>query len=138
MGAVEVAEPAEESKPGDAEVALKAVAEEGATALGRASEELRGDREFMLAAAACCPLSQALPFFSEALSAELYRDRAFVLKAVQEIGAHVLKDASAELRNDLGFMMEAGACCSPGEAMKYAGDELRAELDDNSQSDEEE
>lgn len=107
---------------------LKMVREVGVAELAKASAELRGDREFMVAAAACCTLPVALKHASKELCAALYNDRAFMLKAVQDLGATMLESASTELRSDLGFMLEVAAYCPPGEAMKHASEELRAEL----------
>merc|ERR1712244_199077 len=42
--------------PGDAEAALTSIIKSGADALADVSEDLRGDREFMLAASRLCPL----------------------------------------------------------------------------------
>jgi len=114
---------------GDQAFMLRALEEVGATELEHASAELRGDRRFMLAAEACCPLEEVLRCASEGLRAELCSDKAFVLRAVKELGAAVLEHASLELRTDLGFMMEVAGFCPAGEALQYASEELRAELD---------
>mmetsp|Transcript_174 Transcript_174/g.384 ORF Transcript_174/g.384 Transcript_174/m.384 type:complete len:168 (+) Transcript_174:2146-2649(+) len=121
--------------PSDAEAAFTAIQQVGAKALLSVSSELREDREFMVAASRMCPLSEMLRYASEKLRIELYADREFVLRAVEEIGATVLEHASKELRADLGFMMEAAACSSAAEAMKYASEELRMELDADSDAD---
>jgi len=120
-----------------AEDALQAVRELGPDALEGVPADLRGDREFMLAVSRYCPLADVLRHFSDELHAELLADREFVLRAVEEIGVAVLGYANPKLRSDLGFMMEAAACSSAAEAMKYASKELRAELEGNDESDSE-
>merc|ERR1712066_651424 len=103
----EPAEPAEpvveespEVMPEDPATVLEAVQKEGAAALASASEELRGDREFLLAAAACCSLEEALQHATEKLRTELYADFDFMLKAAHDVGSRMLKHAAPELRNN--------------------------------------
>eukprot|EP00428_Durinskia_dybowskii_P026623 CAMPEP_0170237916 /NCGR_PEP_ID=MMETSP0116_2-20130129/18712_1 /TAXON_ID=400756 /ORGANISM="Durinskia baltica, Strain CSIRO CS-38" /LENGTH=801 /DNA_ID=CAMNT_0010488727 /DNA_START=26 /DNA_END=2431 /DNA_ORIENTATION=- len=122
------APPAERSA---AELALEELCARGAAAFDTVSSELRADREFMLAASRICPLREVLKHVSHALHAELHADREFVLRCVEELGPHVLEQAALALRADLGFMMEASACSSAAEAMKYAADELKQELEDD-------
>mmetsp|Transcript_48522 Transcript_48522/g.149915 ORF Transcript_48522/g.149915 Transcript_48522/m.149915 type:complete len:142 (-) Transcript_48522:146-571(-) len=117
------------------EDALQAVRELGPDALEAVPAELRGDREFMLAVSRYCPLADVLRHLTDELQAELLADREFVLRAVEEIGVAVLGYANPGLRADLGFMMEAAACSSAAEAMKYASKELRAELEGGEESD---
>eukprot|EP00404_Azadinium_spinosum_P044230 CAMPEP_0180800032 /NCGR_PEP_ID=MMETSP1038_2-20121128/58879_1 /TAXON_ID=632150 /ORGANISM="Azadinium spinosum, Strain 3D9" /LENGTH=152 /DNA_ID=CAMNT_0022839717 /DNA_START=1 /DNA_END=455 /DNA_ORIENTATION=- len=102
---------AEPKNAGDAgwTIALQAVQEEGVPALESASEMLREDRAFMLAAAACCPSAGGealLRCASGKLRREFCADRDLVLKIVKESGARALEYVSSELRADLGFMLE--------------------------------
>lgn len=59
---------------------------------------------------------------------ELRADREFVLGAAQEIGPALLDHAAAELREDRAFMMEVLEFCPPGDVLRYAAEDLRAEL----------
>jgi len=115
---------------GDHFFMLRLLEEIGATELERASEELRGNRDFMLAAEACCPLQEVLRCCTSELRNVLCGDRVFILKAVKEAGAGMLENATSELRADLGFMMQVSGYCPAGEALRYVSEELRAELDD--------
>lgn len=113
---------------GDKAFMLRAVQEIGKKVLQDASADLRADREFVLQVAPAP--KEALEYASQPLRDTLRGDREFMAKAVKELGASMLEHASEELRGDLGFMFQVAACCPPGEAMKYATEQLRAELDD--------
>jgi len=115
---------------GDHSFMLRLLEEIGATELEHASEELRGSRDFMLAAEACCPLQEVLRRCTPELRSVLCGDHTFMLKAVKEAGAGMLESASSELRADLGFMMEVSGYCPAGEALRYLSEDLLAELDD--------
>jgi len=115
---------------GDHSFMLKLLEEIGATELERASEELRGSRDFMLAAEACCPLQELLRCCTPKLRDVLCGDGTFMLKAVKEAGASMLESASPALRADLGFMMQVSGYCPAGEALQYISEDLRAELDE--------
>jgi len=114
---------------GDHFFMLRLLEEIGATELERASEELRGNRDFMSAAEACCPVQEVLRCCTSGLRNVLCGDRKFMLKAVKEAGAGMLENATSELRADLGFMMQISGFCPAGEALRYISEELRNELD---------
>mmetsp|Transcript_34511 Transcript_34511/g.75322 ORF Transcript_34511/g.75322 Transcript_34511/m.75322 type:complete len:492 (-) Transcript_34511:99-1574(-) len=109
--------------------ALKAVKDGGAKALGLIPSALRRDREFLLEAAAGCPVASVLWHASDESRAVLCSDKNFALRAAKEVGAASLAHASAALRADLGFMLLVVACCPAAEALPYFSEELRAELD---------
>ena len=137
----------------DRESMLEAVAENGAQALEEASDELKGDREFMIEAVkqdvgalkyASAALQGDREIVMEAVythgwqktllgaSAELCGDREFMLDAMQEY-EYALEFASPELLGDREFMLEAvkipwtdedGYVHTP---MRYVSAELRSD-----------
>lgn len=112
----------------DRDFVLQAVQDAGAEMLDSVPETLRGQRDFILAVADVCPPGEALSYATDALRAELYADRAFMLQAVRAVGAEVLEDASEALRGDRDFLREAAACCGDGDVLQYASEAVRAEF----------
>ena len=106
---------ASEELRNDREIVLAAVSQY-AYALEYASEELRNDREIVLAAVS--QYAYALEYASE----ELRNNREIVLAAVSQNG-RALEYASAELRNDREIVL--AAVSQYGYALKYASEELR-------------
>lgn len=88
---------------------LEAIQRDGSSALAAASEELRGDREFIMAAASCCGLEEAVKHATEALRTEMFKDHDFMLKAAAEVGSKMLKHAAPELRGSREFMLQVAA-----------------------------
>ena len=84
--------------------------------LYNASEELKNDREFILAAVTQC--GRALEYASE----ELKNNREIVLAAVTQYG-WALQHASEELKNNREFILAAVTQC--GAALRYASEELK-------------
>jgi hypothetical protein len=114
-------------------VVLQKVLEQGIDALEKASLELRDNKDFMLAAMASCSPFEALRHASLRLQKELYADSAFVLRVVEEVGGSALGNASKRLRSNPSFMMSAADSCSTSEVLEYASEELRAELNADSE-----
>lgn len=109
---------------------LKAIQKVGPQALMRSSATLLDDKSFMWAAAACCPPMDVFRCASVKIQGLLKGDRPFVLKLIKDAGASAMEGVSKELRSDLGFMMEVAELLGgPAEAMKYATEELREELE---------
>ena len=107
---------ASEELRGEREFVMQAVSKRG-YALWHASEELRGDREIVMKAVSDNP--HALKFASK----ELRGDREIVMEAVCNSGS-VLRDASKELRGDLEIVMKA-ASHRDGWVLNYATEELK-------------
>lgn len=115
---------------------LTAIKEVGPKAFAKAADELKNDKDFVLAAAKVCPTAEVLRHTPEAVKSQLYDDRDFMIRAVGQMGATVLARASANLRGDLGFMIEVSSSCAPGEAMRYATAELQDSLAESPDSSE--
>ena len=96
---------------------------EGRRLLARAPEEVKADRDFMIAAVTKYGVRKygdGLRFASE----ELRSDRGLVMTAVSQFGAN-LEHASEELRSDRDLVMTAVS--KHGAALQYASEELRSD-----------
>jgi len=86
--------------------------------LRRVPVELRGDKEFVLAA-----IKEGCPGAFEDASDELKNDKEVVLAAVEKTCGGALKHASDKLKNDKEFVLAAAKDNWP--VLKYASDKLK-------------
>ncbi|MGZ3732343.1 MAG: DUF4116 domain-containing protein, partial [Parachlamydiaceae bacterium] len=111
---------ASEELKNDKEFMLAAVQRYG-SALQYASEELKSDKEFMLAV-----VERNGSAFLQYASEKLKSDKEFMLAAVQRYGS-AIEYASEKLKSDKEFML--AAVQRYGSAIEYASEELKSDRD---------